>query len=86
MLLSGQVFHRLIEALQVTCFGISRRPCAKHCAIGRKKTYQLLPIDLFHKLISVRDVICNMLHLNVAQQLLSLNVHAPVSYLSYQRQ
>ena len=38
MLLSGQVFHRLIEAIKVTCFGISRRHwmCLR-CPIGGKQ-------------------------------------------------
>ena len=78
------MLHRLIEAIKVTCFGISRRPCAKHRPIKRKTTYQLLLIGLFHKLISVQDAVHNMLHLHFAQQLTSLKVHAPVmSYLSY---
>ena len=79
------MLHRLLEAIKVTCFGISRRPCAKHQPIKRKTTYQLLLIGLFHKLISVQDAVHNMLHLHFAQQLTSLKVHAPVmSYLSYQ--
>ena len=65
MLLSGQVLHRLIQAIKVTCFGISGRPCAKHFPI-RKTTYRLLVIGLFHKLISVQDVVHNMLHLHFA--------------------
>ena len=84
MLLSGQVLHRLIEALQVTCFAISRRPCAKHCPIGWKQLtscyWLIFSINWFQWKIII------MLHLNVAQQFLSLNGHAPVSYLSYQRQ
>ena len=47
-------------------------------------TYQLLRISLFQKLLSVQDVGHNMLHLHVAQQLPSIKVHTPVSYLSYQ--
>ena len=88
MLLSGQGLRRFIEAIQVTCFRISRRPWAKHCPIEhrRKRTYQLLLIGLFHKLISVQDVGHNMLYLQLAQQLPSLKVHAPVCYLSYQWQ
>ena len=86
MLLSGQVLHRLIEAIKVTCFGISRRPCAKHRPIKRKTTYQLLLIGLFHKLISVQDIGHDMLHLHVAQQLSSIKGSAPVCYLSYQQQ
>ena len=67
--------------------GISRRACAKHWLSYRRKiTYQLLLIGLFHKLISVQDVGHNMLHLHVAEQLLSLKVHALVSYLPYQWQ
>ena len=42
----------------------------------RKTTYQKLLIGVFHKLISVRDVVHNMLHLHVAQQLSSTKVHA----------
>ena len=38
-----------------------------------------MTVGLFHKLISVYDVRHNMLHLHVAQQLPSLEVHAPVS-------
>ena len=52
MILSGQVFHRLKEAIQVTCSAISRRPCAEHrLSYRRKKTYQLLLIGLLYKLI-----------------------------------
>ena len=83
----GQVFRRPIEAIQVTCFGISRRPCdKKHCPIvaRRKITYQLLLIGLSHELISVQDVGHNMLHLHVVQQVLSLKVHASASYFLYQ--
>ena len=48
---------------------------------GKKITYHLLLIGFFHKLISVQDAGHNMLHLHVAQQLPSLKVHAPVSYI-----
>ena len=39
MLLSGQVLHRLIEVIKVTCFGISRRSwLCLHCPpIGGKQ-------------------------------------------------
>ena len=85
---SGQVLHRPIEAIQVACFGISRRPCDKHCPIvaRRKITCQLLLIGLSHKLISVQDVEHNMLPLHVVQQASSLKVHAPVSYFLYEWQ
>ena len=70
--LDKQVLHRMIEAIQVTCFGISRRPCLCWTLSCRRKiTYQLLLIGLFHKLISLQDVGHNMLHLHVAQQLQS---------------
>ena len=49
----------------------------------KKTTSQLLLIGLFHNLISVQDVVHDMLHLHVAQQLPSLKFHAPASYLSY---
>ena len=41
----------------------------------RKTTYHLLLIGFFHKLISKQDVGHNMLHLHIAQQLLSLYMH-----------
>ena len=70
--LDKQVLHRMIEAIQVTCFGISRRPCLCWTLSCRRKiTYQLLLIGLFHKLISMQNVGHNMLHLHAAQQLSS---------------
>ena len=40
--LDKQVLHRMIEAIQVTCFGISRRPCLCWTLSCRRKiTYQL---------------------------------------------
>ena len=77
MLLSGQVLY--IKAIQVTCFGISRRPCAKHCPLGGTVLQEdnNLLVGLFHKLISMQDVGHNMLHLHAAQQRPSLQVHPP---------
>ena len=70
MLLSGQVLHRLIVAIQITCFWISRRPClCLTLSCRRKITYMLLLIGLFHELISMQDVGHDMLHLHVAQEL-----------------
>ena len=72
MFLSEQVLHRLIEATQVTsCFRTSRRPCAKYCWQRRQITYQLLPIGLPHKPVSVQDVGHNM-----------LNLHAPAAAIT----
>ena len=70
MLLSGQVLHRLIVAVQVTWFGIFRRPClCLTLSCRRKITYLLLLIGLFHKPLLMQNVEHNMLHLHVAQQL-----------------
>ena len=54
------MLHRLIEAIQVTHFGISRRTFAKHFLIEDRRmiSYQqlILLIGFFHKLISVQDI------------------------------
>ena len=75
------MFHRLIEAIKVTCFGILRRPwLCLYTVLFEKNNLPGTTIGLFHKLISVQDVVHKMLRLHVAQQLPSLKVHAPASW------
>ena len=61
----------------------SRRSCASsNTALYSRMeiTCHQLLIGFFHKLISMQDIVHDMLYLHVDQQLPQLYVHAPVSY------
>ena len=81
MLLSGHVPHR--EAIQVTCFGISKTMCVpvRNLFYRTKLTYHLLLIGFFHKLILMQGVAHNMLHLDSSTTGITLSWYTPVSNL-----